>query len=213
MSTATASLSLCGLVVDAPVAEVDANYAAARKCRLCGTQSVLALTKHTPGRKKDRRSQIYHQIRYHIQKVSSAYLQLEISMVFGVPLRTERICLIYRYIWLKSCLNIVGYRLGKYQGMPWSVGASVLPCVRLHLQVWRGESTRVEALDRILIRITPSRMGGKTALCILLVLCTPICKRLFRRIRHTVLAGVAKAQTRTESGQPSRDATRRGLRK
>ena len=116
--------------------------AAARKCRLCGTQSVLALTKHTPGRRKDRRSQIYHQIRYHIQKVSSAYLQLEISMVFGVPLRTERICLIYRYIWLKSCLNIVEYRLGKYQGMHWSVVASVLPYVRLHLQNRRAESTK-----------------------------------------------------------------------
>ena len=99
-------------------------------------------------------------------------------MVFGVPLRTEHICLIYRQISLKSCLSIVEYRLGKYQGMHWSVGASVLPYVRLYLQVWKAESTRVGALDCILIRITPSRMGLKSAFCILFVLCTPICKRL-----------------------------------
>ena len=134
-------------------------------------------------------------------------------MVFGVPLRTEHICLIYRQISLKSCLSIVEYRLGKYQDMHWSVGASVLPYVRLHFQVWEAESTRVEALDRILIRIKRTYMGSKTVLYIVLVLCTPICKRLFRRIRHSVLGGVAKAQTRTESGQSARDVSRHNLRK
>ena len=134
-------------------------------------------------------------------------------MVFGVPLRTEHICLIYRQISLKSCLSIVEYRLGKYQGMHWSVGASVLPYVRLHLQVWEAESTRVEALGRILLRIKRTSMGSKTVLYIVLVLCTPICKRLFRRIRHSVLGGVAKAQTRAESGQFSRGVSRHGLRK
>ena len=103
--------------------------------------------------------------------------------------------------------------MGKYQGMHWSVGASVLPYVRLHLQVWEAESTRVEALDRILIRIKRTSMGSKTVLYIAVVLCTPICKRLFRRIRHSVLAAMAAAQTRTESGQFSRDVSREGLRK
>ena len=116
--------------------------AAARKCRLCGTQSVLALTKHTPGRRKDRRSQIYHQIRYHIQKVSSAYLQLEISMVFGVPLRTEHISLTYPQLWLKSCLNIVEYRLGKYQDMHWPVGAPALPYARLLITSGAGDEIK-----------------------------------------------------------------------
>ena len=58
-------------------------------------------------------------------------------MVFGVALRTEHICLTYRQIWLQSCLNIMEYRLGKYQDMHWSVGASALPYVRLYLQVRR----------------------------------------------------------------------------
>ena len=118
------------------------NYARMLKCRLCGSPGDLALTKHTPGRRKDRRSRIYHQIWHRIQSISSAYLQLEISMVFGVPLRTEHICLTYPQIWLKSCLNIVEYWLGKYQGMHWSVVASVLPYVRLHLQNRRAESTK-----------------------------------------------------------------------
>ena len=48
-------------------------------------------------------------------------------MLPGVPLRTEHICLIYPQIWLKLCLNIVEYRLGKYQDMHWPVGAPVLP--------------------------------------------------------------------------------------
>ena len=89
----------------------------------------------------------------------------------------------------------------------------MLPYVRLHLQVWEAESTRVEALDRILIRIKRTPRGSKTVLYIVLVLCTPICKRLFRRIRHSVLVGVAKAQTRTESGQSARDVSRHCLRK
>ena len=135
------------------------NYARMLKCRLCGSPGDSALTKHTPGRTKDRRSQIYHQLSYRIQNVSSAYLQLVISMVFGVRLRTEHICLIYPQIRLKPCLSIVEYRMGKYQGMHWFVDVPVLPYVRLYLQVWKAESTRVGALDRILIRITPSRMG------------------------------------------------------
>ena len=134
-------------------------------------------------------------------------------MVFGVRLRTEHICLIYRQISLKSCLSIVEYRLGKYQGMHWSAGASALPYVRLYLQIQAAGSTRVEASDRILIRIKRTPRGSKTVLYIVLVLCTPICKRLFRRIRHSVLAAMAAAQTRTESGQFSRDVSREGLRK
>ena len=80
-------------------------------------------------------------------------------MVFRVPLRTEHICLTYRQIRLKSCLNIVEYWLDKYQGMHGSVDVPALPYVRLYLQVWKAESTRVGALDCILIRIKPSRMG------------------------------------------------------
>ena len=138
--------------------------AAARKTRLCGSQSDLALTKHIPGRRKDRRSRIYHQIWYRIQIVSSAYLQLGMSMVFGVPLRIERICLMYPQIWLKSCLSILEYRLGKYQGMHWSAGASALPYVRLYLQVQAAGSTRVEASDRILIRIKRTPRGSKNGI-------------------------------------------------
>ena len=132
-------------ICDTPA--IHAGHARILKTRLCGSPGDLALTKHIPGRRKDRRSQIYHQLSYHIQNVSSEYLQLVISMVFGVRLRTEHICLIYPQLWLKSCLSIVEYRLGKYQGMHWSVGASVLPYVRLHLQVWKAEPTRVGALD------------------------------------------------------------------
>ena len=63
-------------------------------------------------------------------------------MVFGVPLRTEHISLTYPQLWLKSCLNIVEYRLGKYQDMNWSVGASVPPYVRLYLQVWKAKPAK-----------------------------------------------------------------------
>ena len=80
-------------------------------------------------------------------------------MVSGVALRTEHICLTYRQIWLKSCLDILEYRLGKYHDMHWSVGAPVLPYVRLHLQVWKAEPTRVEASDRILVRIKRTPTG------------------------------------------------------
>ena len=118
------------------------NYARMLKPRLCGSPGDLAPTKHTPGRRKDRRSRIYHQIGYRIQSISSAYLQLEIPMVFGVSLRTEHICRTHQQISLKSCLNILEYRLGKYQDMHWSVSASVLPYVRLHLQAWKAESAK-----------------------------------------------------------------------
>ena len=84
-------------------------------------------------------------------------------MVFGVRLRIERICLIYRQISLKSCLSIVECRLGKYQGMPWSVDAPVLPYVRLYLSARRAESAKKQPhakLDRAALRLKKKAKCG-----------------------------------------------------
>ena len=100
-STVLSCVRLC-LVPPGPKSRRASQIVAAYKYRVCGSQSDLALAKHTPGRTKNRRSQIYHRIRHHIQNLSSAYLQLEIA--YRAYLRIEHTCLAHQQKWLKSCL-------------------------------------------------------------------------------------------------------------